>query len=122
MEVSGCLWEGVTGEATAGVNFVGEDACLDAGVFVHDFFRFVRGGVEDAEAADIAIVGDGADDGEQAISSQSEVAATVLPDYSFRVRCMNVWADFEDEDAVVAGGGHHLLHELVGDGGHGLCS
>src|SRR6266540_941388 len=61
------------------MHLVDEDPRLDARVAVHELARLVEVGVEDPDAADLALVGDRADDRQQPVRPQREVPPPVLP-------------------------------------------
>src|SRR6266511_4063231 len=102
------------------MHLVDEDPRLDARVAVHELARLVEVGVEDPDAADLALVGDRADDRQQPVRPQREVPPPVLPDDPLGgVRPVFV-PDLEDHQAVRPGLGEHLPHEFVGDLGHAI--
>src|SRR6266511_4140494 len=102
------------------MHLVDEDPRLDARVAVHELARLVEVGVEDPDAADLALVGDRADDRQQPVRPQREVPPPVLPDDPLGGVRPVVGPDLEDHQAVRPGLGEHLPHEFVGDLGHAI--
>src|SRR6266487_2802805 len=102
------------------MRLVDEHPRLDTRVVVHELARLVEIGVEDADAADLALVGNRTDDREQPVGPQREIAPPVLPDDLVGAVAPVVGASLQDHQAVRLGPGEHLAHELVGDLGHAV--
>jgi len=61
---------------------------------------------------------DGADDREDALRSEREIAATVLPDDLVTAGLRLLRRRFQDDDAIALSEGKHLSHVFIRDGCH----
>src|SRR6266487_5044917 len=82
------------------MRLVDEHPRLDTRVVVHELARLVEIGVEDADAADLALVGNRTDDREQPVGPQREIAPPVLPDDLVGAVAPVVGASLQDHQAV----------------------
>src|SRR5579875_2736127 len=102
------------------MQFVDEDACLNTGVLVHKLSCLFKRCVEDADAGEVAVIGDRADNRQQTVRAQGKISASVFPDDCVGALLLLVWSSLQDHQAVLPGLGQLRVHKFIGNGSHRL--
>src|SRR5919202_4747796 len=102
----------------AGMELIDQHPGLDRRVGVHQPAHVLDGGREDADAGDRTAIRNWADNREEALAAEQEVAPAVLPENVVCPRGLLVRPGLQNDNAIRLDLRQHRLHKLVGDCGH----
>src|SRR4029453_8947394 len=114
-------WQRAPGKAPRGVDVIGEDPRLYAGVSGHDLLHLRRVGVEDADTCHAAAISYWTDDRHDTGCEERVVASAVRPDElrhvgaTVRIGQLELRACLEDHDRVRPDFGQSLPKLVIGD-------